>query len=116
MNKPQFANNKLMLPANRNGGNWSLIYQPDLFHSGEVVTLFDNNAGEDWIIIPEDEYANRRAQVLEHEGQEAASAWEFNTRYCTPSFVNTCLGVPYEDELNHMKAVWQALNLLANIG
>lgn len=115
MKKPQLADNKLMMPANRNGGNWSLIYQPDMHHSGEKVTLFDNDAGEDWIIISDEDFDQRRKAVLDNEGENAASAWEFETRYCKHSFI-VCLGVPYQEELNHMRAVWQALNLLAKIG
>lgn len=115
MKKPTLTDNKLHMPANRNGGNWTLIYQPDLRHSGEKVTLFDNDAGEEYVILSDDEYQNRKQQVLENEGKEAADRWELDSSYYTHSFVSTCLGVAHRYELDHLKATWQALNLLASI-
>lgn len=115
MNKPQLTDNKLHCSANRNGGNWTLIYQPDLRHSGEKVSLFDNHAGEEHIIVSDEDYQHRKTQVLENEGKAAAEKWELDSPYCTHNFVSICLGVAHKDELDHLKAVWQALTLLATI-
>lgn len=115
MKKPSLHKGRLSIKVGASDSSWTLFWTPKNFLDSDIISLFDNSAGVEYNILTDEDYAYRKQQVLQHEGQEAADKWELNTDYCTHNFVKTCLGVPYQTELKHMRRVWDALDLLVHI-